>query len=453
MLPPLLAHVKTQCDAHYVTAAANGHGKTTSACMRGQTFGCAASGNHVWVGEGCEARFLCSVGFATQLCRRNITSNRSRSSLDCTCRLRAGYPHNPPTTAVPSPMCSDSRTARGDTDDDGVPETEPPATASRESTFHMALAFSGGLGLFDGKLRDSVTAPRDGLFNISVECWRRTLLATSVAALLPSQHVTTFLHSWHTTLQIETRMVAALQPAAYVFEAPLPGSNPNISCPVQDYAFRSMWNSRLGVLRLVRSHEEGSTGRRFNAVMLARLDLCPCQGAPIDAARSFHLPDAAVLRLGLFGWHKRLALPPRHCPCGNTTGLGGSCCKLFAELRADDRVLLGRSGALQLIAQRLADGVVHQCDPHALLAQAVLQSIPWRELQVSVAGIAGEKETLSETRYVPASIGLVRDSWPLVSCNSLRLTAKPHLCFNTFCACEKAGFMPIVRREGRRPAS
>jgi hypothetical protein len=61
-------------------------------------------------------------------------------------------------------------------------------------------------------------------------------------------------------------------------------------------------------------------------------------------------------------------------------------------LCADDRLVLGRSGALLAVAQALADGGkaladyrASQCDPHAMLAQAALQSLPWSELQMAVA--------------------------------------------------------------------
>lgn len=127
--------------------------------------------------------------------------------------------------------------------------------------------------------------------------------------------------------------------------------------------------------------------------------------------------------------------------------------------------MLGRSGALLAVAQALADGGkaladyrASQCDPHAMLAQAALQSLPWSELQMAVAGRSadvhgsthGSARLLNESEYMPFSVGLIRDSWPLVSCNTPRLTAEPRLCYDTFCACERTGFLRVARREHRR---
>ena len=151
--------------------------------------------------------------------------------------------------------------------------------------FHLALAFSGGLGLFNRKLRDAGTeqsSPSDGLFNVSAECWRRTLLPSAAAAPSSSARVLTFLHTWRLPPHVAARMVATLRPVAFEFEAPLPEAttcDANSSCPVQQYAFTSLWHSRLAVLRLVRRHETRALRRRFDAVLLARFDLCPCQAA------------------------------------------------------------------------------------------------------------------------------------------------------------------------------
>ena len=297
-------------------------------------------------------------------------------------------------------------------------------------------------------------------------------------------------------------MVAALRPVAFEFEAPLPEAttcDANSSCPVQQYAFTSLWQSRLAVLRLVRWHETRTLRRRFDAVLLARLDLCPCQAARIDAARAFRLPAAVPNPNPNPHPHPHphpnpnpipIPNPNPRCTCASACTAGrrelpSRCPRATARapppLQMRPRPMVGplaaravrgrpigarpkrraaRGGAGARRRWQGAGGLSRVAVRPARDARAGGAAEPAVERaadggrcgrSADVHGSThGSARLLNESEYMPFSVGLIRDSWPLVSCNTPRLTAEPRLCYDTFCACERTGFLRVARREHRR---
>ena len=315
--------------------------------------------------------------------------------------------------------------------------------------------------------------------------------------------VLTFLHTWRLPPHVAARMVAALRPVAFEFEAPLPEAttcDANSSCPVQQYAFTSLWQSRLAVLRLVRWHETRTLRRRFDAVLLARLDLCPCQAARIDAARAFRLPAAVPNPNPNPHPHPHphpnpnpipIPNPNPRCTCASACTAGrrelpSRCPRATARapppLQMRPRPMVGPLAARAVrarttdwcsaeaarcsrwrrrsptvarrwrtIARRSATRT--RCSRRRRCRACRGASCRWRSRGRSAdvhGSTHGSARLLNESEYMPFSVGLIRDSWPLVSCNTPRLTAEPRLCYDTFCACERTGFLRVARREHRR---
>ena len=240
----------------------------------------------------------------------------------CTCRIRA---------CAASARGRDSAIASSLPNDDkmSVEAPTPPLP------FRLAIAFSGAVGSFGGAMPLNANASggaegsSSGLFNVSSTCWRRTLLDRAPS---PGLAASIFVHSW--SVRLEEHIKQTLRPVAAVFEpqpafprVPYNPSFSNASMATRlhcheakkraGYSYvnhQSLWASRLRVMKLVVAHEQ-SSGLAFHAVLLTRLDMCPCQGEPITAA-PFILPKGTAMRVGLF--HAHCGLPF----CRNRTGAG-----------------------------------------------------------------------------------------------------------------------------------
>ena len=206
---------------------------------------------------------------------------------------------------------------------------------------HLAVAFAGHVGHFgDGIDKHGLDEPDKhaldaSVFNIAAYCWQRALLR--LATLDPTATLRVLVHSWNVELQ--SIIDEELRPTAAVYEAPrsfprLPCAMGNASSPRNNaptnrcpgvaegvrlsphawnvhpmfailacaedarhmarngwanagYSYRnlqSQWYSRRSVMQLVLDDERRS-GRAFDAVLLTRLDLCPCQAEPIRLER------------------------------------------------------------------------------------------------------------------------------------------------------------------------
>ena len=140
-------------------------------------------------------------------------------------------------------------------------------TAPRSAVLRIALAFSGKLGSFAGKV-DEKPVQTDGVFNLSMLAWNKFLLRA------PRPRIVTFVHSLDT--QFKERVLAELQPSAAEFEeqrffrAPPTLLQPYIESRNISYSesakriacsdavflsYTSMWYSRLRVLLLVLAEE------------------------------------------------------------------------------------------------------------------------------------------------------------------------------------------------------
>ena len=277
---------------------------------------------------------------------------------------------------------------------------EPPSSAP----FRLAIAFSGAVGSFGGAIPLTANASAgseaasSGLFNVSSSCWRRTLLDSPATDL----RFDIFVHSW--SVRLEQQITAALRPTRSKFE-PQPAFPrlpfaPSLQHHLlarrlrchevnrSGYSYvhhQSLWASRLRAMALVVEQEQ-STGVKFDAVLLTRLDMCPCQREPLTAA-PFRLLAGTVVRVGVF--HPHCGLPVCGNPfthdfvsdaeygqrlaAGEVADLverGRKAWRLRAQPRVEDTLLLGTAAALHNLSaaalRRLPNATLSmgECDTH-----------------------------------------------------------------------------------------
>ena len=270
------------------------------------------------------------------------------------------------------------------------------------------------------------------LFRFSATCWLRTLLDAAV----PGQQAVAFVHSWETNPNLTALVLSTLRPARHLFEAQpafeaapvsrdaagnvlIDGHDPLVHLECSDrngshsggrgmsyVSLMSQWTSRLRAMRLVLAHEH-ATGTRFDLTLLTRLDVCPCQRAPLLFS-SLALSPPKVMRVGLMrtmsGSHLStvssrhwLHYSDQHSRLYDSGRSDGTLIldRHFREAaRVDDLLLVGTTSALHTLTSAVVNQLPNMtlslwsCDSHGVLAYATLRLFPTALVDVRVAGFA-----------------------------------------------------------------
>ena len=272
-----------------------------------------------------------------------------------------------------------------------------------------------------------------------------------------------FVHSWN--VKQADLINSLLRPtASTIVPQPEFPARPDATTPVKcveslgsGYSFayhQSLWDARRRVMRLVANHEQ-STGTIFDAVLLTRLDVCPCQREPL-APSHFALSPGTRVRVGIFHTHCGLPRCPRpfgdHYFRQDATGrrfVAGEVASIFRDQmtpgkdaqsdqsywrerhmpRSEDTMLLGTTSALHELSEgsfaRLPNATLSMggCDTHGYLALMYLAHFKESDMDVRYA---------DKAEFIHMNRVLVRHE--LKGCSSAQLQQDPGRCFDLYCS-------------------
>ena len=339
---------------------------------------------------------------------------------------------------------------------------------SAAAAVHVAVVFAGKLGRINGKVEVGQQVDTTAL-RLAAYCWKRAVFDGNKNALA-------FVHSWD--LEAKASIIKYLNPARAAFEPQIWFEEPHDrktqsyvvlpSRPEKMSSFLkiiSLWYSRMRALELVLRHEEWE-GRKFDLVVLSRLDSCMCPdgiegrpSGPLNLER-YRLPaDVQVGAYFMDLWSNNMPVGRDHVEHPGRPPFGGGGCTvgpggtISGDVpRMGDSGVVGTSRALHKLASTLVYDVGNQThwlgfeDPHAMLGIEMCRL--FSRAQIGFANRSAYMQPANFLYWTSAEV-IVREAFGADCLRAMqlnRVTARH--CFERTCAVQPAPPSPPRRSGG-----